>query len=514
METGNADRGGVDRRTLLLGAATVPGAGVGRPTADSEADLVICDSTPAGIIAGIAASRNGLKVTLVTEDKHIGGMQTSGLGNTNAGDRKTIGGLTREFHNRIRDYYLKRYGAGAEQVKVSDGGFFFEPHVAQSVYNDWVREAGIQCITEDPVEAVEKQGTRIRAVRTAGGRSVRGRVFIDASYEGDLVRLAGCSYHLGRESGRQYGEKLAGVRFPPERFGEEDRKLQPFDYRCCLTNVPNNRVPFRQPPAYDPSNYSFHAARMKLQRPVELRQVLPINWMPNRKTDSRTAQWNGASWDFPEANRARRREIAEAHRHYSAGYLWFLLTDSMVPKPIREEAAHWGLAKDEFTDNDNWPYHVYVREGRRLVGEYVMRESDCIEQRFKSDSIGLCSWYLDVHPVEVLPYMGGFVLEGGIGNVRVKPFEIPYRSLLPKSTEVENLLVPVALSASHVAFSSIRVEPVWMILGQACGTAAALSLGNDVPLHRLPAAKLQHKLRDSGQILEAKAFNEVWTGSR
>jgi hypothetical protein len=508
------NRNSFRRRELLLGGALAPAAYSGFQGTSAEADLVIWDSTPPGIIAGIAAARAGLKVTLVTEDSHIGGMQTSGLGNTNAGDRRTIGGLTREFHNRIHDHYVKRYGNGSEQVKVGEGGFFFEPHVAQKVYDDWVREAGIQLVIEDPLEAVEKTGTRLSAIRTAGGRTIRGRMFIDASYEGDLLKLAGCSYHLGRESSRQYGEKLAGVRFPPERLGEEDKKLQPFDYRCCLTNVAENRVPFRQPPGYDPSNYSFHAARMKLQRQNQFRQVLPINWMPNRKTDSRTAQWNGASWDYPEANRGRRRQIEEAHRHYSAGYLWFLLTDPMVPQPIREEAAHWGLAKDEFTDNGNWPYHVYVREARRLVGEYVMRESDCIERRFKPDSVGLCSWYLDVHPVEYLPYMGGFVLEGGIGNIRVKPFEIPYRSLLPKRSEAENLLVPVALSASHVAFSSIRVEPVWMILAEACGTAAALSLADGVPLHALPPVKLQAKLREQGQILEAKAFNEIWMGNR
>jgi hypothetical protein len=502
------------RRELLAGAVLAPTAQAGAQAAGMEADLVIWDSTPAGIIAGIAASRSGLKVVLVTEDKHIGAMQTSGLGNTNAGDRKTVGGLTREFHNRIRKHYVNRYGPNSEQVKVSDDGFFFEPHVAQKVYDDWVREAGIQCLTGDPLEAVEKDGTRLRAIRTADGRTIRGRIFIDASYEGDLLKLAGCSYHLGRESSKQYGEKLAGVRFPPERLGEEDRKLQPFDYRCCLTNVAQNRVPFLRPPGYDPSSYSFHAARMKLQPPTQLRQVLPINWMPNRKTDSRTAQWNGASWDFPEANRERRREIAREHRNYSAGYLWFLLTDPMVPKPIREELSQWGLAKDEFVDNDHWPYHIYVREARRLVGEYVMRESDCTQERFKPDSVGLCSWYLDVHPVEYLPYMGGFVLEGGIGNVRVKPYEIPYRSLLPKRPETENLLVPVALSASHVAFSSIRVEPVWMILGEACGTAAAFSLKEGPSLHTLPVGKLQARLREHGQIIEARAFNDVWTGVR
>jgi hypothetical protein len=509
----------MQRRQVLLGAALAPAAYAGAQggvaqSDTADADLVIWDSTPAGIVAGIAASRHGLKVVLVTEDRHIGAMQTSGLGNTNAGDRKTVGGLTREFHKRMLDHYVMLYGAGSEQVKVSEGGFFFEPHVAQKVYDDWVRGAGVTCMTGAPIEAVEKDGTRLRAIRTAGGRTIRGRIFIDASYEGDLLKLAGCSFHLGRESIQQYGEKLAGVRFPPERLGQEDRKIQPFDYRCCLTNVAENRVPFRQPPGYDPSNYSFHAVRMKLQRPVRLDQVLPINWMPNRKTDSRTAQWNGASWDYPEAIRQRRREIEIAHRNYSAGYLWFLLTDPMVPKSIRDEAADWGLAKDEFIDNDNWPYHVYVREARRLVGEYVMRESDCIERRFKPDSVGLCSWYLDVHPVEILPYLGGFVAEGGIGNIRVKPFEIPYRSLLPKRSEVRNLLVPVALSASHVAFSSIRVEPVWMILGESCGIAAALSLAGGTALHDLPTTTLQAKLREGGQIIEARAFNDVWMGAR
>jgi hypothetical protein len=506
----------VHRRDFLKIGAAFAGYGListahlaAADTLTGDADLIIWDSTPAGLAAAVAAARAGLTTIIVTEDKHLGGLQTSGLGNTNAGQAATIGGITREFHQRILKYYVEKYGADSPQTKASLNGFRFEPHVAEAIWEAWLREAGVRCVREEVVQSVEKTGARITALRTESGRTFRGKVFLDASYEGDLLALARCTFHLGRESRRRYGESLAGVTYPPERAGEEDRKLQPFDYRCCLTNVAENRVPFVEPPGYDPNAYAWLLAKMKRLGPKKLADALPLNGLPNSKTDSRTAEWPGHSWDYIETTRARRAEIERAHRNHSAGYLWFITTDPAVPQPVREEALQWGLAKDEFTDNGNWPWHIYVREGRRLVGEYLMTERDCIIDRFKPDGIGICTWYLDVHPVELIRE-GDTFHEDGYLNQPVQPFEIPWRSVLPQPAETENLLIPVALSASHVAFSSIRVEPVWMILGESCGVGAALSLADNTPLHKLPTKKLRTLLQEQGQALDARPFNDFW----
>lgn len=475
----------------------------------TDYDVVIWDSTPAGVTTAIAAARAGRKAVIVTEDKHIGGMQTSGLGNTNAGQRDTVGGLAREFHNRVHAWYVKRYGAGSEQVKTCQNGFFFEPHAAESVFVDWLKESSVECLTEHVIERVEKSGSRLVALRTNRGRTLRGRVFVDSSYEGDLLKLAGCTYALGRESSAQYGEPLAGVRFPPSRLGQADHKLQPFDYRLCLTDVKENQVPFRRPASYDASNYAFLSACLKHDPPARLHSLVPLNMMPNRKTDSRTGEWVGASWRYPEADRAERLAIEKAHRDYSAGYIWFLLSEKCVPEPVRAELARWGHAKDEFIDNDHWPYHVYVREARRLSGDYVMTQQD-VERRFHADGVALGNFYLDVHPVEIVVARHMVVEEGNLGNPPVRPYEIPYRTLTPKRAEAENLLVPVCVSASHVAFSTIRMEPVWAMLGQAAGVAAAMAIERGVAVQEVPAAALRSRLLEQGAILDARRFPELW----
>lgn len=474
-----------------------------------HADLVVWDATPAGIVAAIAAARQGLKTLVITNDTHIGGLQTSGLGFTNAGERATIGGLAREFHQRVKQYYSNRYGADSPQTEACSDGFFFEPHVAEYIYLEWLRESEVGIVTGEYPIAVERVDKRLTVLKTKSGRAFHGRCFIDASYEGDLIALANCSWHIGRESKDTYGESMAGVTYPPERAGEGDAKLQPFDYRCCLTNCETNRIPFHEPAGYDPRQYAWHSYRIRIKNPPTTRAVLPLNIMPNQKTDSRVAEWPGRSWDYIQADWQRRRDIDAAHRAHSAGYLWFVITDPSVPKPIREDLAQWGLAADEFTDNGNWPYHIYVREGRRLRGEYIMTQGDCLQDRFKQDSIGLCSWYMDVHPVDLIVRDGVYHEDGRI-NLRLKPFEIPYRSLLAQRGECENLLAPVPLSASHVAFSSIRVEPVWMILGHACGLAAALAMEHGTSLHSLPPEILRQKLQEQNQLIDARPFTEVW----
>lgn len=476
-------------------------------------DVVIYGSTPAGIIAAIAASGQGRRACIVTPDPHVGGLQTSGLGNTNAGNRGTVGGLMREFHRRVLAFYVSTYGAESEQVAACQDGYFFEPHVAEHIYGTWLADHGVDVMTMREVSGAETRDRRIIALPLGDGSRIEGRVFIDASYEGDLIAWAGGSYRVGRESRDEYGEPLAGVRFPAEEEGTADTKTQGYDFRLCLTDVPGNRVPFRRPDTYDPGLYAALRADLRARRsPVHRQQLLPINVMPNRKTDSRTGEWTGGSWEYPEASPEVRRHIVQKHREYTEGYVWFLLTDDAVPQDIRDEVATYGYAKDEFADNDHWPYQIYVREARRLVGDVVMTQADVTESRFKPDGVALGNFFLDVHPVRFVPAAeapAGFVPEGGLGE-RVRPHEIPYRALLPKRAELANVLVPLNISASHVAFSTIRMEPVYGMLGHAAGLAAAMSIEQGVALHDLPTDALRGQLREQGQVLDAAVFTEAW----
>jgi hypothetical protein len=476
-------------------------------------DLLIYDSTPAGIAAAIAASRAGLSVILVTEDTHVGGMQTSGLGWTNAGQRATVGGIAREFHNRILAWYTAKCGINSDQVKDCTDGFRFEPHAALAVYNAWLKEANIQVVTNHRLVSVHKQGPTLLSIKTAPDRTFSAKSFIDASYEGDLFALAGCDFHLGRESIAHYNEPLAGVRFPPERLGQEDRALQPFDYRLCLTDNPSNQTPFWKPHDYDPRTYAWHAGQLRTKPPTLPAQALPLNPMPNRKTDSRTGEWVGASWGWVDANPEERALIAQAHARYSAGYIWFLLNDAPLPADIRAQLTRWGLAKDEFTDNHNWPYHVYVREARRLVGDFVMTQHHITGHRFQGDSIALGSFYLDVHPVAMVPdptSPSGLHAEGKLANTPLQPYEIPYRVLLPKPSQTDNLLVPLCASTSHIAYSTLRMEPVYMMLGHAAGLAAAMAQKSAITPAAINTKALQETLRAQGQHIDASQFNEFW----
>lgn len=476
-------------------------------------DLIVIDSTPSGLIAAICAARQGLKVAVVTEDMHLGGTQSSGLGWTNIGQRETIGGLTREFHDRVHQFYSRKYDVDSAQVKASDAGLHFEPHVAEKIYGDWLDEAGVHCITEDPVINVKKSGSRLEAVITQSGTIIHGQVFLDASYEGDLLHLAGCSWHAGREGKSTFEESLAGVRFPLELLGQGDRKLQAYDYRLCLTDDPANRISFQQPEGYNSHYYEWHAAQIQHRPPQSLYELLPLNPMPNRKTDSRTGEMVGASWDWPHVSLEARRRIADIHRCYSAGYIWFLLTDQRVPRQFQEELHEWGHAADEFMDNNHWPYHLYVREARRLTGDYVMTQRDVTSERFKPDAIALGSFYLDVHAVDLVPDLngvGGLYKEGILGELAVCPYEIPYRALLPQRGQCENLLVTTCLSASHVAYSTIRMEPVFMCLGHAAAMGAVIAIQENTSPHDISTTALQDELRKQGQVLGASPFTEIY----
>lgn len=481
-------------------------------------DLVVFDSTSAGIIAAIAAAERGLHVAIVTEDAHVGAMQTSGLGWTNAGQRAIVSGLTREFHNRVLQYYVDKYGKDAKQVEVCSDGFHWEPHVGLAIFNDWLDEKGVRVMRNTRIRSVEKNGRSLTALVIDDDHRIEAKAFIDASYEGDLLAMAGCDFHVGRESSATYTESLAGVRWPESEKGMGDAKLQPFDYRFCLTNNPNNRVAFTQPPGYDPARYKWHGAKFRDNPPERLHAALPLNPMPNQKTDSRTGEWVGGSYDWPSASPDQRQKIAIDHLHYSEGYIWFLLTEGVLPSNLRDELATWGYAADEFLDNNHRPYHVYVREARRLVGDYVMTQPDVLDDRHKKDGVAIGSFYLDVHPVQFVDdpqgegpnSHAGLCPEGSVGKINIRPYEIPYRTLLPKESQATNLLAPVALSASHVAFSTIRMEPVWSMLGQAAGVAASLAIENGSAVQQVETGRLRALLIAQGQFIDAHDFPDLW----
>jgi hypothetical protein len=452
-------------------------------------------------------------------------MRSNGLSVSNIGEPGAFGGLGRQFHDRIHRYYIQKYGEGSQQVIDCQEGFRFEPHVAAKVFLDWLLEAGVEILSEEYIESVQKQGSRIVSVQTDRNRKISASVFIDASYEGDLFMMAGCSYRVGREGRDEYGESFAGIKFPPEKAGQADEKTQRYVYRVCLTDDIENQVPITKPENYHRASYMIDAASIQSNPPTSLSQLISLNMLPNRKTDARVGEWSGGggylggSFAFPEASRKERQKIEKEHREYAQGFLWFLLTDEVVPLAVRQEMAKWGYAKDEFVDNDHWPYHIYVREARRLVGEYVMTEKDVLEDRHKPDGVAIGSYRLDVHPVQYvripdsenveygLYALGGIVREGGISH-HLQPYEISYRALLAKRNEAENLLVPLCLSSTHVAYSTIRMEPVYMMMGHAAGLAAALSLDQGISLHDLPIQRLRSRLIEQKAVLDARPFQK------
>lgn len=480
-------------------------------------DILVFDSSPAGVIASIAAANEGYSVIILTEDKHVGGMRTSGLSMPNLTVRETLGGLGRDFHDRVFQYYISKYGADSEQVKDCDKGFRFEPHVAEKVFIDWILSVGIKVLSEEYIISVQKEGSTIISVQTNKGRYISASVFIDASYEGDLLALANTSFRVGRESKDEYGESLAGITYPPAKTGQGDDKTQRYCYRVVLTDIPENRIPITKPDNYHRATYMIDAAKFRSDPPSSLKKVITMNMIPNRKTDVRLGEgWLGGSFAFPEASPEERDFISKEYREYGQGYLWFLLTDESVPEKIKQELRNWGYAKDEFIDNNHWPYHIYVREARRLVGEFVMTEHDILIDRFKPDGVAIGSYMLDVHPVQYVPIpekkgnlysKGGMVREGGIAQ-QVQPYDIPYRVMLPKCKEADNLLVPVCVSSSHIAYSSIRMEPVYMMLGHAAGLAAAMSLSQNISIHELSLTKLRSKMNSQGALLNAKSFQK------
>jgi hypothetical protein len=542
---------GVMAGVCVVSVVAAPGRAA-PATAAAQHDIVVYGATSAGIVAAIQARACGRSAIVVEPGRHLGGLTAGGLGATDIGNKAAIGGLSREFYRRIKRYYAadeawvheereayqsRRRTPGEEEM------WTFEPHVAEQVYRDWLREAGIEVVFESRLElgagGVEKEGARIVAFRTENGRRFAGAMFIDATYEGDLMAKAGVSYHVGREAEAVYGESLNGIRVahatkhqfthdvdpyvrpgdpssgllplisaePPGTDGAGDRRVQAYNFRMCTTDVPENRRAWPKPEDYDEREFEL------LLRNFEAGDHrVPWNpiWMPNRKTDTNnnfaiSTDFIGANFAYPEADHATRERIIADHRRYQTGLMWTLANHPRVPAAVRAEFQRLGLAKDEFIDNDNWPHQLYVREARRMVSDVVMTQHACEQRVIADDPVGLGAYNMDSHNCQRYVTAAGVVRNEGDVQVGVSPYRVGYRSIRPRRGECENLLVPVCLSASHIAYGSIRMEPVFMVLGQSAATAASLALEAGAAVQDVDYAVLRQRLLADGQVLE-------WTG--
>lgn len=528
------------------------------PFASAEeysADVVVYGGTSSGVVTAVQVARMGKSVIVVGPDKHLGGLSAGGLGFTDSGNTGAIGGLAREFYHRVwqayqddaawnwqpREEYSNRSQGTKAIVDADKTMWIFEPHKAEAVFDAWVAELNIPVHRDrwlNREDGVTKEGNRITSITMLNGDTYRAKMFIDATYEGDLMAAAGVTYTVGREGKDVYGEEWNGVQVgvlhhrhhwkkpmspyvvpddpssgvlpristePPGEKHASDKKVQAYCYRMCLTNHPPNRIPFPKPEGYAASQYAL------------LSRVLHAGWrelfdkfdeIPNYKTDTNnhgpfSTDNIGMNWDYPDATYERRAEILAEHTLYQQGLLYFMVNDPSVPEDVREVMGQWGLAKDEFTDNGNWPHQIYVREARRMVGEYVMIEQNTMGTRETPNPVGMGSYSLDSHNVQRYITPEGHVQNEGDIGVRPKngPYRIAYGSLTPKREECGNLLVPVCLSSSHIAFGSIRMEPVFMLLGQSAGTAAVHAIDAGVDVQQVDYDTLRERLLADGQRL-------------
>lgn len=525
-----------------------------QPDNHFEADVIVYGGTSAAVIAAVEVVQSGKSVIVVSPDIHLGGLSSGGLGFTDTGKKDAIGGLSREFYHRVWLHYntpeawkwqpQSEYGNKGQGTVAMDGEnrtmWIFEPHVAEQVFEDFVKENNIVIYRDEWLNrenGVVTADGKITSFTTLSGKTFEGKMFIDATYEGDLMASAGVSYHVGRESNDTYGEQWNGVQtgvlhhghwfkakispynipddpssglLPlisaehPGEYGQGDDKVQAYCFRTCMTNHDENRLPFPKPENYDASQYEL------------LVRVFDSGWkdwfnkfdpIPNRKTDTNnhgpfSSDNIGMNYDYPEASYERRREIIKQHEDYQKGLLWFVANDPRVPDDIRLKMATWGLAKDEFVDNGNWPHQIYVREARRMIGNYVTTEHDVLLKREVPRPVGMGSYHMDSHNVQRYITPEGYVQnEGDIGVGPPAPYSISYGSLIPKQNECTNLLVPVCISSSHIAFGSVRMEPVFMILGQSAAAAAVLAIDQNRAVQEVPYADLEKVLKSRKQVL-------------
>ncbi len=502
--------------------------------ASSSYDLVVYGATAGGAMTALTAARNGLHVVILEPGNHVGGMVTGGLSATDVGNRKVIGGYPLEFFERLGRYYDM---AQFDQTVA----WRFEPHVGEEIFRTMLQQAGVELRFQERLReknGVVKAGNRIVSITTEDGTVWKGKIFADASYEGDLMADSGVSFAWGRESTAEYGESLAGVRAetPGHQFkfklsaygpdgkllpeisaqplapaGSADHEVQSYNFRLILTQEVHNQVPFPKPPNYDPHRYQLLANYLRgfqlhYGRVPRLNELtIPIG-IPNHKADFNnngpfSTDYIGKDWTFPNASYAERAAIWQDHIDYTQGLFYFLGHDPQVPAQLRKEVNTWGLAKDEFVDTSHWPNQLYIRESRRMIGEYVLTQKDLQIDRTHPDSIGMGSYTIDSHNFNRVAMPDGSVKNEGNTEIPIQPYEIPYGILVPKREQAANLLVPVCASASHIGYSSLRMEPQYMILGQAAGAAASLAVRENVAVQNVDIQALQKMLIQGGAIL-------------
>jgi len=488
-----------------------------------EADVCIYGGNAGAVAAALQVSRKGKQAVILEPGGHLGGLTSGGLSMTDIGNKGAIGGISREFYRRCG----QKYGVAEE--------WRFEPHIAEQVFQEMIEEAGVPLYYRQFLQSVEKEGARLVSITMESGLTVRAKAFIDATYEGDLMARAGVQYHVGREANATYDETLNGLQVhdthqfelavdpyvvegdpasgllpgitpgDPGQTGDGDHRVQAYNFRLCLTTNADNRIPYEQPAGYNPQEYVLLARYLaKGWRESEVfRKFDPI---ANDKVDKNnhgavSTDYIGMNYDYPEADYATREQIFQAHVTYQKGLMWFLGNDPSVPEPIREKWSQWGLAKDEFPETGGWPHQLYVREARRMIADTVMTEHHCRGKILVEDAVGLAAYTMDSHNCQRFVKDGRVWNEGDVQVHGFPPYPISYRSIVPKQAECENLLVPVCLAASHIAYGSIRMEPVFMILGQSAAYAAALAIDGNRAVQDVAYGDLRKLLEEGQQIL-------------
>jgi hypothetical protein len=485
-------------------------------------DVCIYGGTSAGIIAAYSAIKLGKTVVVINPDNHMGGLSTGGLGQTDIGNKSAITGLAHDFYCRLGAYY------GTTEA------WQFEPKAATKVYNDYIAEANIPILYNKRLNSVTKDGALIKSITLEDSKRpskvakqrISASMFIDCSYEGDLMAQAKVSYTAGREANSVYGETYDGVQLmnghqlpdgiDPYKIagdpksgllwgisseklaaqGSGDKKVQAYNYRICLTDDPANLIPITKPANYDPSKYELLLRLMTKTGKTSLGDYFIWSLMPNHKTDINnkngfSTDMIGMNWDYPDASYAERQKIIDAHTDYTKGLLYFVGHNQRVPETLRNQMLKWGYPKDEFTQYGNFTPQLYIREARRMIGEYVMTEKNCTGKEIVTDKIGMAAYTMDSHNIQRIVVNGMAKNEGNVEIGGFPPYPISYRSITPKRGECQNLLVPVCLSASHIAFGSIRMEPVFMVLGQSAAIAACMAIDDKCAVQDNNVEKIQ-----------------------
>ncbi|SFS70106.1 FAD dependent oxidoreductase [Porphyromonadaceae bacterium NLAE-zl-C104] len=532
-------------------------------------DVVIYGGTSAGIASAIQTSRMGKSVVIIEPTHRLGGLTTGGLGQTDIGNKHVIGGISREFYQNIRKHYddpksWKWQDRNAymdegqtRTEKGEDAMWTFEPSAALKVYHQMLSKEKIDIVYGERLNresGVTKKGNQIESIEMESGSKYTGKMFIDATYEGDLMAAAEISYRIGRESNSEYGETLNGVQAnkisatlkwtlsrnaynhnfidrvdpyivkgdpksgllpyitegPPGVDGEGDDKIQAYCFRMTLTDHPDNRIPFKKPENYNELNYELLFRNYEADNGSEVNQLPWINSpMPNRKTDTNnrrgfSTDFIGQNYDYPEASYEEREKIVQAHREYQQGLMWTLAYHPRIPEKVRNAVSKWGTCKDEYEEGSNgWQEQLYIREARRMLSDYVMTQKNCEGIDMIEDPVGMGAYGMDSHHTQRYVDVNGFVQnEGNVEAHGFSPYPISYRSIVPKKEECNNLLVPVCVSATHIAFGSIRMEPVFMVLGQSAATAACQAIEEGVGVQDINYPALQNTLLKDKQILE------------